>query len=512
MITVVALSGFCGSAQGRRPRAASHAKYVFFFIGDGMANVQVNATEAFLAQVDQADNPTGNYNDPNSHGTAGAELMVMSQFPIQGMSTTFADNRYITGSAAAGTALSCGKKTTINTIAMNAERTSPYKSIAKLAKEKGMKVGIISSVSIDHATPAVFYANQAERSMYHEIDMDLANSGFDFFGGGGLKAPELWVDDDNDPCTPDVLVEDALQTAEDNGYKIVNTRSDIMALTPADGKVIAYDANLAGGSALIYEIDRMANPSVHVSLAEFTRKGIEMLDNPNGFFLMVEGGKIDWACHANDAVSAIYDTIAFDDAIAEAVDFMRDHPRETLIVVTGDHECGGLTIGFANTGYDTYFEALDDQTKSYEAFNVDFYAYKDDYVPVDGSTYDPAEDDIDAEMKDLMLSSFGLDFESLSDYQQDLLEAAFDKSMAGYSINKQEQDNLLYGYYEPITVTCTHVLNNNAGFAWTSYSHTGVPVPVLAAGKDAWRFDGFYDNTDIPKRIALAMGEILDND
>ena len=139
------------------------AKYVFFFIGDGMALPQIHATEAYLAQSVQPDNPTGDYNDPESHGTAGATKLTMSQFPVVGLQTTYADNRFITGSAAAATALACGMKTTINTIAMDPIKSNPYTTIAELAREKGMKVGIVSSVSNDHATPAGFYANEPER-------------------------------------------------------------------------------------------------------------------------------------------------------------------------------------------------------------------------------------------------------------------------------------------------------------------------------------------------------------
>ena len=93
----------------------------------------------------------------------------------------------------------------------------------------------------------------------------------------------------------------------------------------------------------------------------------------------------------------------------------------------------------------------------------------------------------------------------------ELLEAAFDKSMSGTSTNTSEEDSLLYGYYEPLSVTLTHILNQKAGIAWTSYSHTGVPVPVLAKGKYAQLFDGFYDNTDVALKIAQAMGVDLGN-
>ena len=458
------------------------AKYVFYFIGDGMASVQIHAAEAYL-KAENHDVP----------GAPKAELLTMSTFPVQGMQTTFADNRFITGSAAAGTALACGMKTSIGTIAMSSDHTESYESIAELAKADGKRVGIVSSVSIDHATPAVFYANQPSRGMYYEIGLDLAHSHFDYFGGGGFKRPEHG--------TPTVWDE-----LDANGYEVVYTLEDLQAVTPGTRCVAIGD--LAGSAALYYDIDRTEDM---MSLADFTAEGIRLLDNPDGFFMMVEGGKIDWACHANDARASIDDTLAFDAAIAEAVAFYHEHPRETLIVVTGDHECGGQTIGFAGTGYATAFELLDNQTMSYEAFSyVVWPEYKDSHTGVEN---------IDDDFKALILSVFGMDWNAdpdtdptgLTDYQKMRLEAAFDKSMTGQSSNPPEEDQLLYGYYEPITVTLTHILNEKAGLAWTSYSHTGVPVPVLAMGRGSYLFDGFYDNTDVAKKIAQAMGVDLNN-
>jgi alkaline phosphatase len=128
--------------------------------------------------------------------------------------------------------------------------------------------------------------------------------------------------------------------------------------------------------------------------------------------------------------------------------------------------------------------------------------------------------DIDADMwQDHLADAFGLDGTGLSTstddeldaFQKQRLEAAFDKSLNDESENLPEEDQLLYGYYEPITVTITHILNEQAGLAWTSYSHTGVPVPVLAIGRGAYLFDGFYDNTDVAKKIAQATGLDLNN-
>ncbi len=368
---------------------------------------------------------------------------------------------------------------------MDPTTTIPYTSLAELAKGKGMKVGIVSSVSIDHATPAVFYAHQPARKNYHEIAMELANSDFDYFAGGGFKKDETCEN-----C--------AIDTAINNGFTFAYTREELAAIEPGV-RTIAMNHTLSGGSALYYEIDR---PEDHISLSEFTKKGIELLDNPQGFFMMVEGGKIDWANHANDARASIDDTIAFDNAIKEAVHFYEKHPGEILIIVTGDHECGGMTLDFAGTGYNTAYEILAGQTKSYEEFNKDLENY-----------FENNENavDINEEMESLISSVFGIDFDSLSEYKQQRLEDAFDRSRTNEAAVTEEEDWLLYGYYEPFTVTLTHVLNQMAGITFTSYAHTGVPVPVLAIGKSAGLFDGFYDNTDVAKKIASAMKVQLNN-
>jgi alkaline phosphatase len=108
-------------------------------------------------------------------------------------------------------------------------------------------------------------------------------------------------------------------------------------------------------------------------------------------------------------------------------------------------------------------------------------------------------------MTNLMANTFGIVYAELNAYQKEKLEDAYDQSMSGHNDNSSDENQLLYGSYEPIIVTITHILNERAGIGWTSYSHTGVPVPVYAMGVESRRFSGFYDNTDIAKQLAKAM-------
>lgn len=488
-----------------RPSNSNTAKYIFYFIGDGMASPQIHATEAYLAALEE---------DDAEAGSVKAKQLFMSQFPVQGMQMSYANNRLITGSAAAGTALACGKKTNIGVIAMDPEAAAPYTTLAEQAKAQGMKVGIVSSVSIDHATPAVFYAHQPSRNNYEEIGASLLASPFDYFAGGGFRVNK-WSDDHG--ATDAERYAWLENEANANGFVFADTRAEFDSIggdAPSNTRAIAINPYRDGSNAIPYALNRMNSDAYadSITLAEFTAKGIELLDNRRGFFMMVEGGKIDWAAHANDARAAIEDTIAFDNAIKVALDFAEEHPRETLIVVTGDHECGGMTLGFAGTAYDTYFEVLDGQKLAYDDFDrTVFGPYKE--------SHETAPVDIDAEMWAIIEEYFGLDGiglttateDDLTDYERSLLEAAFDKAMGNGSVNTADEDSLLYGYYNPLSVTLTHLLNRRAGLAWTSYSHTAVPVPVMAQGPGETIFDGYYDNTEVARKIASIMRVELDD-
>ncbi len=449
-------------------------KYIFLLIGDGMAMPQINMMEAALNVSDF---------QLKTSQEVGLGATFISEFPVAGMSTTHAEDRYITGSAAAATALATGEKTTIGTISKTGDHASNIKTMAEMARDKGMRVGIISSVSIDHATPACFYAHEDARGNYNSIAAQMATSEFDYFAGGYAKGDfQKYRDRADNP--KDIAAQ--MQAA---GYTITTSRSELEAVQPGT-KCWAY-TGYDGSGALLYDMDR---PDEHISLAEFTKKGIELLDNDKGFFMMVEAGKVDWACHANDVVSATHDMIAFDMAVAEAVAFYNQHPDETLIVITGDHECGGLTLGFSATAYETAFNILSYQKISYEAFEAKVV----DWAEQKNVNFNQALDSLNYYFG--LGNSAAHSALALTESDIQKLEAAFSKSMNGESVNSTDE-YVIYGYYDPFTVTATHILNNKAGIDWTSYSHTGVPVPVFAKGQGQYEFSGYYDNTDVALKI-----------
>ncbi|MCS7232887.1 MAG: alkaline phosphatase [Synergistetes bacterium] len=477
---------------------AQSPKYVFLFIGDGVSIPQVSAAQMYLGSLESK--------------TPNPKTLNFTKFPVFGMMTTHAADSYITDSASAITAMAAGHKTSDGVINMDPEKKVKYKTIAEFAKDKGMKIGIISSVSIDHATPAGFYARNPSRNNYYEIALDLANSGFDFFGGGGFRQPK----------GKDGKQRDIREILKEKGYKVVEKADEIRALKSEDGKVVAINPVLDREAALPYAINRKNGMDIGVSLAEFTKKAIEMLNNPNGFFIMVEGGKVDWACHANDAASAVYDLLDFESAIAEALKFYEKYPNETLIIVTGDHECGGMSMGFAGTRYETYLKILEKQKISYDEFTKLVSKYREQ-TPKDKAKLEDLLPEIEKlfglrlltpeERKALEEKAKSGDINAAMELHLALTEDEINELRKAFSMSmlpreerpKDEITYRLYGGYEPLAVKVTHILNQKAGIGWTSYSHTALPVPVYAIGFGAEEFKGYYDNTDLFYKMCKVM-------
>ncbi len=454
-------------------------KYIFMFIGDGMSYPQVQITSDYYSALADTNN--------NDILEANKKLNFMT-FPVTGCATTYDSTSFCPDSASTATSLSTGYKTYSGTINMDETFTVEYETIAEKLKEQlGYKIGIVTSVNLNHATPAAYYAHQASRNSYYEISEELIESGFDYFAGGELKQ----INGKNGD------LKSSYELAEEAGYKVIKTQAEAEKLTADDGKAIVITETVADSGSISYNNDRKKG---EWALSDYVEKGIEVLDNDTGFFMMVEGGKIDWACHANDAGSTIADTVALSTAVDEALDFYNEHPDETLIIVTGDHETGGLTIGYAGTDYDTFLTNLKNQKISYAKFDSD-------YV----SKYKENNTDFDTVMKDVT-KLFGLkaptgtensDTLEMTEYEYEKLKKAYETTMTRTGDEEISQEEyLLYGTYEPLTVTITHILNNKSGIDFSSYAHTGLPVAVYAKGAGSELFGGYYDNTNIYDYLA----------
>ncbi len=428
-------------------------KYVFLFIGDGMGQSDVDLYEAYLAEKD---------------GKEGFVQSNISKIPLLSMCTTHCKNRRITDSGAAGSAIACGQKFNVGEIAYSETGNQP-KSIAKVAKEKGMKVGIISTAPMNHATPAAFYANQPTRKNYYQIGLQLAESNFDFFGGGGLLKQTGNKKDEKDLMT----------IYQESGYLTFTSLKAIASMKSHNNKVIFTNETLDRDASIPYKIDREDAPNN--SLAEIVETAIIHLDNPKGFFMMVEGGKIDYAAHDNDAGSIIGEMEDFDNAIAEAYKFYMQHKDETMIIITADHETGGVSLGIADNGYESDFGILSKQKMSMSKFGTII------------KKQTKNEDNVSLkEYTDLASKYFmGIEMDFSADEQAILNEAY--AAINAKSNRAKDEAKSKYNGNNPMAYAFCQIMNRRASVGFTTNAHTCAKVPVYTVGTTT----PILDNTEI---------------
>lgn len=332
-------------------RQEKDAKYVFYFIGDGMGFTHVAAAEAYLAQ---------------ERGVIGMDPLCFTQFPVLGEATSFSASNIITDSSAAGTALSTGEKTKNGMLCIAPDSTTVLNSIAYKIHDAGYSVGVTSTTPVNHATPASFFGHNIKRGNYYAIGQEIPQAGFEFFAGGGLLHPM-----GKDSCETKSLYD----IVAEGGYTIANGYADFQAKKDAD-KILLVQSE---GSDQIcpYALGR---PEGALTLSQIVTAAITVLErNPKGFFLMAEGGLIDWTAHSQDLAGTIFETLDFDEAIAVAYAFYQRHPKETLIVVTADHETGGIALGRKGYNYDL---TVIDKIKNASA-TTDVEQYMNDQVSID---------------------------------------------------------------------------------------------------------------------------------
>jgi alkaline phosphatase len=308
---------FTGCSSGNR------AKYIFLFIGDGMGNSHVSAAESYLSYKE---------------GKTGGDRLTFTGFPESGFCTTYSYDHQITGSSAAATAFTTGTKTRNGYLGEDPEGRPLENFTAKL-KDSGYKIGIITSVPINNATPAAFYAHDRNRYDYYRITKQLPASGFEFFAGDGFS--DFNGKDKKQLNTTDYL--------EKNGYAVCYGKKEFSDKMKYADKIILCQEADRDSSMSDYEIKREKSD---MDLSCLLESGIEFLGDEKPFFIMCEGGEIDWAAHENHTMDVVDAVLRFDKAVQKAYEFYLKHKKETLIIVTADHETGGLTLGFGKTwGY-----------------------------------------------------------------------------------------------------------------------------------------------------------------
>lgn len=447
--------------------AQNKPKYIFYMIGDGMGLNQVHIAESYQAALENRNT---------------VFPLTFTKFPFSTFATSFSLSHGVTDSAAAGTALAVGHKTKNGVIGMDSSRTETYKSIAYFAKEQGMKVGITTSVSIDHATPASFYANQADRNMYYEIGQDLIKSGFDFFGGAGFLSPEKTYKKEAAPSL--------FPQFEKAGYTLAYGLKEYNKIAKSANKVILMADKGTPADALTYAIDRTPE---ELTLQQITASAIQTLqkDNDKGFFLMVEGGKIDWACHSNDGATAIQETKDFDAAVAEAFRFYEQHPEETLILVTADHETGGMVLG--NGSSTLQLGRIQHQKVSQGVLSTKI---SDLRKSTPNASWDV--------VKQLLEENTGLwKSVKVSETEENEIKEAYNRSFVQH---QNETEKSLYAIDDRIAALAVKALNRAATISWASGNHSAAYIPIYAIGEGADLFHQKMDNIDVPRKIAEAAG------
>lgn len=451
---------------------AEAPKYVFVFIGDGMSMPQRMTTEEFAR-------------------LSGYGPLAMNALRYQSSTRTRSANAIVTDSAAAATAIGCGEKANNGALGV-APDGRRLESVAEFAKKRGMKVGIMTTVPIVHATPAGFYAHRPNRGDSYGIALDLLASKFDFFAGGGVY-------DQYDDKTHAEYRGNIFELAEKDGFTIVRDKASFAALKPGCGRAWGVFSDYG----LAFAID---GEETYPDLAAMVSKAVELLEGPDGFFIMAEGGEVDHCAHANDAAAVLREIISMDAAVKVAVKFMERHPAETLVIVTGDHETGGMAMGFAGLGYKFQVGLLANQKCSAEVFSKRIANMLKQNINL---TFD--------EVKPLVEENFGLVFDAAKATTEEMkqlrlnaaevkeLEKAFKQDVEFVRARQRETTKHDVQRRRQFAATCRRILSNHAGVGWSSGAHTALPTMTTAGGCGAENFTGFLENTDIAVRLKALL-------
>lgn len=442
---------------------AKAPNYIFFFIGDGMGIAQVTNAQLYNARV------LGN-----------STPLLSTTFPVASMATTHSASSDVTDSAAAGTALSTGHKTVNGMLGVTPDSVA-VTSVAKKLFDAGYGVGIVTSVAIDDATPGAFYAHVSSRSQYYDIGRQLAECGYQFAAGASLRGA---FDKQGNPTDLMKYFDEANVSVSYGLDSIDTTAQRLLVLSPFHKE----KQNEIG-----FTIDSIAGA---LTLPALTRAGLDQLKrtSPDRFFMMVEGGNIDHAGHGNDGGTILREVINFNQALQEAYDFYLAHPDETLIVVTADHETGGMSVGCRETGYSVRLENAAGQKISKEEFsNLCRAMLRSRRI----YTWDDMQEILRDEL------GFGVNLK-LTPEETERLHTMFDEVFEKRASGLDQKT--LYATFDGFTNEVFNILNAKSGMGWTTGGHSGMPVPVYAVGVDSQLFSPLNDNTDIPAKILSIAG------
>lgn len=424
----------------------AQSKNLIVMIGDGMGPAEVTAARYYARKH------------------LGQDHLALDSYYVGKATTNSQQSPYstesgaVTDSAAAGTAFSTGNKTYNNAISVsNNDIAKPFGSVIEAAMKQGKATGLVTTDSITGATPAVWASHVRLRSNQNAIASQYLNSGVSVFFGGGKQ--NFVTNEEKGKRTDKSIIADF----EAKGYKTAFDKKGLEAIPANSGKALG----IFSMSEIPYVLDRDQNTP---SLENMATKAIDILSkNKNGFVMMIEGGRIDHSGHANDLPANVQETIEFDKAVKAVMDFAKKDGN-TSVVITADHETGGLSLGINNV-YELNVDLWNKEKHSYEYLNKQLEEAK-------------TTDDV----KKIVADNTG--FNDLTDD-----EVNFILKGDGSSYKRG-------GAYNA-------VISKRLAVGWTGHGHTAVDVGVWAYGPIASLVKGDIDNTDIAKNGAKVIGADL---
>lgn len=448
------------------PTSPKKPKYIFYFIGDGMGLNHILGTEQYNAE---------------KSGKGGIELLNFSKFPIRNFVTNHSASTLVSDSAAAGTALATGCKTTNTYIGIDSENRK-LRSLTDVASDEGYMVGLVTNVGINHATPSSFYGHTSDRFAFPKLIDDYINSDVAFIAGATLIDAKRVKSATN---TKIISTAELAERVRNAGIHLTSNAEEAGNIVGNRVALVEYDKK---NKTLPYVLDRKGGEP---SLIDYTKAAINYLSNntKDGFFLMVEGGKLDYASHEQDAVASFLEVNEFAATIDLALAFAKQHPKETLIVVTSDHETGGMSLGYDN------YEVRMNMLMGQKASSIELTRIVQDMRAEGKRDWN--------EYKQVLNDYLGLwSLVPVSKEEEALLKRDFYDIFLKYG----PMVSGLYNNSEVLVYDAVRILNRAASIEWTSMLHTGLYTPIFAIGIGEREFIDCRDQTDIPKVLADLMG------
>ena len=440
-------------------------KYVFYFIGDGMGVNEVIGTNL--------------YNQANSQGNVN-----FTGFPVVNFITTVSANSLVTDSSAAGTALATGTKINNGVVGVDPDGNWTG-NLTEWAHAAGFGTGVATSVGVNHATPASFVAHSASRNGYEEISLQMIDSPVDFMAGATFLT--------NRGSGHDAAYFE--HKADSAGIAIFKGPAAIRGIDVTKPRVLCLSAKAE--DSIPYAIDRKEDDT---RLADFTDAGIRYLEaryGKKGFFFMIEGGKVDYAGHGNDAATCFQEVNDMAESVDLALAFLARHPKQTLIVITADHETGGLMLGSGR--YEMHPDRLLRQHASVDALTDQFRAkFFPEGQPFKTPTWDA--------VKAFFAEEVGMwgDVQVSERVEKDLKDI-YDQTFGKGGDRNLSEENLYSSNFQ-IVADVVRALDRAAGYQWSFGSHSGSPVGLYVTGACAEEFNTVRDNAEIAPLIAKLAG------